>query len=101
MSDYFGYIEAVHRAAAEEKVDEYIAGDLEIMDIAGWDIVHHFENDVNRVVKVELFEQLHTPSKPLATLYLIGCKNGCYRLPTKQERGFLNGKKAVPARSRR
>ena len=99
MSDYFGYIEAVHRAAAEQKVPEYIAGDFELVDIAGWDVVHHFENDANRVLRVKLFEQLHTPSSPLAILYLIGCKNGCYRLPTKQEKEFLNGKKTVPARS--
>jgi hypothetical protein len=88
---YFGYIEAVHYAAAKLHIQEYIGDELDTLDIPGWDFVHFFENDAKSVIVVGLYETLREPRPlPIVTFWLIVCRNGCYRLPTSQESEYLN-----------
>ena len=100
MTQHFGYIEAVHYAAAKLKVMEYIANAIEVIDIGMWDFIHTFDDDAASVTKVGLYEHMHDPyhlPPPLAVFYLVRCLNGCYRLPTENEEEFLHGKTTVSA----
>ncbi len=100
MKLYFGYNEAVHYAAAKLGVLEYIANEMEGLDMSVWELINNFEDDAGSVIQWGLYEHLHdlrNPPPPLATFYVIKCTNGCYRLPNETESEFINGKTTVSA----
>lgn len=102
MTNYMSFADAIHCSAARLEIDDYIGEKIEKISLDVYELIHNFEDDVVSVLECGLYEHLHDITHrppPLATFYVLSCdeKQIRYRLPTREERRFLDGIKAVPA----